>query len=63
MVSRSRISPTKITFGAPAQQRQRKIRRVAVQFALVHGRALVVVQELDFDGDDVIFALAVDAVE
>ena len=38
---------------------------VAMQFALMNGRAFVVVQELDgiFNGDDVVILLAIDAVE
>src|SRR4029077_9266359 len=44
---------------------QGKVGCVAVQFALVNRRALVVVQELDgvFDGDDVVVTLPIDAVE
>src|SRR5579863_3045376 len=39
--------------------------RIAMEFALVNGRALVIVQKLDrvFDGDDVVVLLPVDAVE
>ena len=39
--------------------------RVTVQFTLMDGGALVVVQELDgiFDGDDVVVLLAIDAVK
>ena len=39
--------------------------RIAVQFPLMHGGALVVVQELDgiFNGDDVVIFLAIDAIE
>ena len=46
-------------------QRQREVRRIAVQFPLVDGGPLVIVQKLDgiFDGDDVAGLLFVDAVE
>ena len=46
-------------------QRQCEVWRVAVQFALMHGRALVVVQEFDriFDRDDVIAVFPVDAIK
>ena len=50
IVSRSRISPTRMTFGAcrsAARKRQAERRRVAVQFALVNRGLLVRVQELD----------------
>ena len=68
IVSRSRISPTRITFGAcrsAARSAARKRRRVAVQLALVHRALLVVVQELDrvFDGEDVLGAGLVDQVD
>src|SRR5579859_5664413 len=43
----------------------RKTWGIAVQLALVNGRAFVVVEKLDriFDGDDVVILLAVDGVE
>ncbi len=46
-------------------QGQREVRRIAVQFPLVDGGPLVIVQKLDgiFDGDDVAGLLFVDAVE
>ncbi len=58
IVSRSRISPTRITLGAwrsAARKRQGKRRRVAVQLALVHRGFFVIVQEFDgiLDGQDV----------
>ncbi len=42
-----------------------KARRIAVQFALVDRRALVIVQKLDgiFDGDDVVVLLLIDAIQ
>src|SRR5215216_3375530 len=56
IVSRSRISPTRITFGAW---------RVRVQLALVDRRAFVRVQEFDgvFDGDDVVRLRVVDQID
>ena len=61
IVSRSRISPTRIDLRRLAQrrpQRQRERRRVGVQLALVHGALLVRMQELDriLDGEDVLGA-------
>ena len=68
IVSRSRISPTRITFGAwrsAARSAARERRRVAVQLALVHRALLVQVQELDriLDGEDVLGARLVDQVD
>ena len=68
MVSRSRISPTRMTFGAcrsAARSAQREARRVRVQLPLVDGRFLVRVEELDgvFDGDDVVSLRLVDEVD
>ena len=68
IVSRSRISPTRITFGAwrsAARSARRERRRVAVQLALVDRALLVRVQELDriLDREDVIGARLVDQVD
>jgi len=67
MVSRSRISPTRITFGpgGGGTQGVSKACCVAVKFTLVDGGAFVVVQEFDriFNGDDVVIFLAIDAIE
>ena len=68
IVSRSRISPTRITFGAcrnAARRANGNAGRIAVQLALVNRGPFVIVQELDgiFDSDDVADLLLVDAVE
>ena len=68
MVSRSRISPTRITFGAcrsDALSASGERRRVAVQLALMDGRLLVVMQELDriLDGEDVLGPGLVDQID
>ena len=68
MLSKSRISPTRITSGILAQhvaQRRGEARRVRAQLALVDQALLVLVQELDrvFDGDDVAAAVLVDVVD
>src|ERR1700674_1732302 len=54
--------PRRLTQSRP--QRQREIRRIAVQLALVHRRFLMLVQKLNriFDRKDVIAMFAVDAV-
>ena len=59
IVSRSRISPTRITSGSCRKARRmasEKLRHVDADFALVDRRLLVVVIELDrvFDRDDVV---------
>jgi len=56
IVSRSRISPTRMTFGAwrnARAQGQRKSRRIGMQFALMDGSLLMTMQKLDgiFDGE------------
>ena len=68
IVSRSRISPTRIDVGVLAQhvlQRAREPVRVGADLALVHDAALVLVQELDrvLDRHDVALALGVDDVD
>ena len=68
IVSRSRISPTRITSGSwrsAARSPSAKRRRVGADLALVDDAALVPVQELDriLDREDVLGAVAVDPVE
>ncbi len=68
IVSRSRISPTRITSGSwrrAARRPRREVRRVGADLALVDDRAFVLVQELDrvLDREDVVLALAVDHVD
>src|ERR1041385_5495118 len=66
IVSRSRISPTRMTFGAcRSAERSGERRDVAVQLALMHRALLVLVQELDriLDCQDVLGARLVDHVD
>jgi len=68
MVSRSRISPTRMTFGGLTQrspQRRRERRRIAVQLALVDRGLLVLMQKLNriFNREDMFGARLVDQVD
>ena len=68
IVSLSRISPTRITFGAcrkAARRASAKRGRIAVQLALMNDRLLVAMHEFDriFDGEDVIRLGLVDLIE
>ena len=68
IVSRSRISPTRITSGSwrsAARRREREARRVGAELALVDDALLVRVQELDrvLDREDVLLARLVDLVD
>ena len=68
MVSRSRISPTRMTSGSwrrEARNAARERRRIDFHLALVDVSLLVAVQEFDrvFDGDDVFGAGGIDAVD
>ena len=63
IVSRSRISPTRITSGSSRSadfEREGEVVRVGADLALVDDAALVLVQELDrvLDREDVLLALA-----
>ena len=68
IVSRSRISPTRITSGSwrsAARRASREAEGVGADLALIDDAALVAVQELDrvLDREDVLRAVAVDLVD